>query len=179
MPMSIKSPEPLALAVSLSRFTSRVGGGSAFFVKRYMFADVIFPAAAGAYVMNLFVPLSAVLALATEFGVYVYFQRGIISLWRLFLIVFGVNIFSWLVGAFLSCLVPDRFFPHLPAVYALAGYSWACFVSIVLEYFGLWIFRRRLAFRRLGLCVTIANVAGYIVIWITVLLCEHFQIFTR
>jgi hypothetical protein len=34
-----------------------------------------------------------------------------------------------------------------------------------------------LAFRRLGLCVTIANVAGYIVIWITVCLSEHFHIF--
>jgi hypothetical protein len=28
-----KSPEPLALAVPLSRFTSQVGGGSAFFVR--------------------------------------------------------------------------------------------------------------------------------------------------
>jgi hypothetical protein len=32
--MPNKSPEPLALAVPLSRFTSRVGGGSAFFVRR-------------------------------------------------------------------------------------------------------------------------------------------------
>ena len=31
-----KSPEPLALAVPLSRFTSRVGGGSAFFVRPLM-----------------------------------------------------------------------------------------------------------------------------------------------
>jgi len=28
-----KSPEPLALSVPLSRFTSRVGGGSAFYVR--------------------------------------------------------------------------------------------------------------------------------------------------
>ena len=141
-----------------------------------MLADVIFPAAAGAYVTNLFVPLSAVMAVATEFGVYIHFQRGVIALWRLFCIVLGVNVLSWLVGAFLSCLVPDRFFPHLPAVYDLASYAWACFVSTVLEYFGLWVFRRPLGFRKLGLCVIIANVAGYCVIWATVLLCEHFQI---
>lgn len=143
-----------------------------------MFADVIFPTAATAYVMNLFVPLSAAMALTTEFGVYVCFQRGIISLWHLFFIVFGVNIFSWLVGAVLSWFVPDRFFPHLPAAFDLMSFGWACFVSTTLEYFALWVFRRQLAFRKLGLCVVIANVAGYIAIGITVFLCNHFHIFT-
>jgi len=33
--MPNKSPEPLALAVPLSRFTSQVGGGSAFFVATF------------------------------------------------------------------------------------------------------------------------------------------------
>src|ERR1035438_8175780 len=33
---SRRSQPPLALAVPLSRFTSRVGGGSAFFVRRFM-----------------------------------------------------------------------------------------------------------------------------------------------
>jgi hypothetical protein len=129
-----------------------------------MFADVVFPAAAGAYVANMFVPLSAVLALATEYGVYIYFQRGIISLWRLFGIVLGVNIFSWLVGAVLSCLIPDHFVPQLPAIYDLVALVWACFLSTVLEYLPLWFFRKRLAFRKLGLCVILANLAGYIVI---------------
>jgi hypothetical protein len=58
-----------------------------------MFADVIFPAPSAAYVACFFIPLSAILALATEFAVYVRFQRGVISLWWLFGIVFGVNIF--------------------------------------------------------------------------------------
>jgi hypothetical protein len=139
-----------------------------------MFADVVFPHAAGAYFASMFVPLSVVLALATEYGVYICFQRGIISLWRLFAIVLGVNIFSWLVGGFLSCLIPDSFVPQLPAaVDDLIILAWACFLSIVLEYLPLWIFRKRLAFRRLGLCVISANIAGYIVITI-ILRLNHF-----
>jgi hypothetical protein len=143
-----------------------------------MFADVIFPAAAIAYVESLFVPLSAVLALATEFAVYAYFQRKIISLPRLFGVVFGVNIFSWLVGALLSCLVPDRFIPHLPGVTDLGSFAWACIMSTALEYSVLWIFSRRLAFRKLGLCVILANIAGYVVIWTTVQVCNHLRVFT-
>ena len=138
-----------------------------------MLADVVFPAAAGVYVANIFVPLSLVMAMATEYSVYVYFQRGIISLWRLLFIVLGVNVFSWLVGAFLSGLIPDRFVPHLPAIYDLTVLAWACFLSTVLEYFPLWLFRKRLGFRKLGLCVTLANVAGYIVIAIIIKL-NHF-----
>jgi hypothetical protein len=139
-----------------------------------MFADVVFPRAAAAYVVSMFVPLSVVLALATEYGVYIFFQRGIISLWRLFAIVLGVNIFSWLVGGFLSCMIPDQFVPQLPAaVDDLVLFAWACFLSTVLEYLPLWIFRKRLGFRKLGLCVTLANVAGYIVIAI-ILKLSHF-----
>jgi hypothetical protein len=141
-----------------------------------MLADVVFPAAAIAYVANLFVPLSLVLAMATEYGVYIYFQRGIISLWKLLFIVLGVNAFSWFVGAVLSSMIPDRFIPQLPVIGGFIPFAWACFLSTVLEFFPLWLFRRRLAFRKLGLCVVIANVAGYIVIGITVFLCEHFQI---
>jgi len=129
-----------------------------------MFADVVFPHAAAAYFANIFVPLSVALALATEYGVYICFQRGLISLWKLFAIVLGVNFFSWRVGGFLSCLIPDRFVPQLPgAVADVVVFAWACFLSTVLEYLPLWIYRKKLAFRRLGLCVILANVAGYIV----------------
>jgi len=154
-----------------------------------MFADVIFPAPSAAYIANLFVPLSAILALATEFAVYVRFQRGIISLWRLFGIVLGVNIFSWVVGLFLSFLLPSFLVPKLvgdsahrfttitPGPYwgvvAVLSFVWACAVSTLLEYFALWLFRKRLAFHRLGLCVTVANVAGYIVIGTTVWIFLH------
>ena len=131
-----------------------------------IFADVVFPAAAGAYVANMFMPLSAVLALATEYGVYIYFQRGIISLWKLFFIVLSVNIFSWFIGAILSSMIPDHFVPQLPVVGGFIAFAWACFLSIVLEYLPLCVFRKRLGFRKLGLCVILANVAGYIVILI-------------
>jgi hypothetical protein len=149
-----------------------------------MFADVIFPAPSAAYVACIFIPLSAILALATEFAVYVRFQRGVISLWWLFGIVFGVNIFSWVVGIFLSFLLPTFLVPKLvgdsahrfttiaPGPYwgvvAILSFVWACAVSTVLEYFALWLFRKKLGFRQLGSCVTVANVAGYIIIGATV-----------
>ena len=154
-----------------------------------MFADVIFPAPSAAYIVSLFMPLSAILALATEFAVYVRFQRGIISLGRLFGIVLGVNIFSWIVGLFLSFLLPSFLVPKLagdsahrfttigPGPYwevaAMLSFVWACAVSTLLEYFALWVFRKKLAFRRLGLCVTVANMAGYIVIGATLWIFSH------
>ena len=138
-----------------------------------MFADVVFPHAAAAYVVSMFVPVSIALALATEYIVYICFQRGIISLWRLFAVVLGVNTFSWLVGGFLSCLIPDRFVPQLPtAVNDMVAFAWACLLSTVLEYLPLWIFRKRLGFRKLGLCVISANVAGYILLAIIFKLCD-------
>jgi hypothetical protein len=138
-----------------------------------MFADMVFPYGTGAYISNIFVPVSAILALATEFVVYVYFQRGLISPTRLFGIVLGVNIFSWLAGLFITLSVPDGFIPRLPDADGLVDLGWACFLSTVFEYFPLWIFRKRLAFRKLALCVIIANVAGYIVIWVTVWVFMH------
>jgi hypothetical protein len=160
-----------------------------------MLADIIFPAPSAAYVAGIFLPLSAILALATEFSVYIYFQRGVIKLWRLFGVVFGVNLFSWTVGLFLSFLLPNFLVPQLVGegehhfttitqgphwgVVATLSFVWACFVSTLLEYFALWVFRRKLRFRRLGLCVTAANVAGYIVIGAVVWVCLHFQLYDR
>ena len=53
-------------------------------------------------------------------------------------------------------------------------FGWACFLSTVFEYFRLSIFRKRSAFRNLALCVIIANLSGYIVMWVTLLMFSHF-----
>jgi hypothetical protein len=157
-----------------------------------MLADVIFPAPSAAYVANLFIPLSAILALGTEYAVYIYFQRGLTSLGRLFAIVAGVNVFSWLIGLFLSSFLPGGLAPKLVGqgehqfttiqpgphwgLIATLSFAWACLLSTLLEYFALWLLRKTVAFRRLGLCVTVANVAGYIVIGVTVWVFLYFRL---
>jgi hypothetical protein len=157
-----------------------------------MLADIIFPAPSAAYVSSWFIPLSAILGLATEFAVYVYFQRSIIPLWRLFGIVIAVNLFSWVVGLFLSFLLPSFLVPQLRGegehrfttitqgphwgLVAVLSFAWACFISILLEYFALWLFRKNFGLRRLGFCVALANVAGYIVIGATVWIYLHFNL---
>ena len=156
-------------------------------------ANVIFPAPSAAYIVNLFFPLSAVLALATEFAVFVYFQRGVMSKGRLLGVVVGVNLFSWFVGVALSLFLPSGLVPKLVGegahqgyivtqgphwgTIALLSFFWACFLSFVLEYGVLWVVRRRLPLRRLALCVGVANVASYCVIGAVVAVHLHFGIF--
>jgi len=157
-----------------------------------MIADIIFPAPSAAYIASWFIPLSVVLAMGTEFAVYIYFQRSKITLPRLFSIVIGTNLFSWIVGLLLSLLLPSFLAPKLvgdakhqfttiaPGPHwgevAVLSFVWACFISILLEYFALWIFRKKLTFNSLGLCVTVANIAGYIVIGATVWVYLHFNL---
>ena len=133
-----------------------------------MFADVIFPRVLSVYVESVLMPLLVFLALATEFAVYVYFQRGLISSTRLLFIVLGVNIYSWLLGIFLAAAIPDSWVPQLTGANDLLSFAWACFLSTAIEYLALVGFRKRFGFRKLGKCVIVANVAGYIVMWITI-----------
>ena len=139
-----------------------------------MFADVIFPRVLSVYLQSAFVPLLALLALATEFAIYVYFQRGLISPARLLFIVLGVNIYSWLMGIFLSAVIPDWLVPQLPVAKDLVSFAWACLLSTVIEYLALVGFRKRFGFRKLGLCVAVANTAGYVVMWIAIQVFELF-----
>jgi hypothetical protein len=140
-------------------------------------ADVIFPAPSAAYVVDFLLPFTAILALAAEFGVFLAFQRGVISAGRLLGIVVGVNLFSWVVGMALSVLLPSGLVPHLvagsdPPFYeeapgphwgtlAVLSFFWACALSIAIEYGALRLLRRWFPLRRLGLCVALANLASY------------------
>ena len=193
------TPDPTPIgqggsAVALSRRSYRVARLFSLGAEP-MLADIIFPAPSAAYVSSFFIPLSAILGLATEFGVYLYFQRGFIALWRLFGIVIAVNVFSWIVGLFLSFLLPSFLVPQLRGdgehrfttitqgphwgLVAVLSFAWACLVSIVLEYFALWLLRKKLDLRRLGFCVTLANIGGYIVIGGTVWVYLHFNLLFR
>ena len=156
-------------------------------------ANVIFPAPSAAYIVNLFFPLSAVLALATEFGVFAYFQRGVMSKSRLLSVVVSVNLFSWLVGIVLSFFLPSGLVPKLVGegehqahiitqgpqwgTIAVLSFFWACLLSYGLEYAALYLLRRRLLFQRLALCVGVANVASYCVIGAVVAVHLHFPLF--
>src|SRR3954471_3661510 len=141
-----------------------------------MLADVIFPAPSAAYVANLFIPASAVLAVLSEIAVFRAFQGSRMSLLRLSLVVVGINVFSWIVGILLSSLpiLPSGLVPrplgegrpsvittgpHWGAI-AASSFVWACFLSALLEYGILSPFRRRLHFQRLGVCVVAANVCS-------------------
>jgi hypothetical protein len=143
-------------------------------------ADVIFPAPSAAYFVNLFFPLSAVLALTAEFAVFVYFQRGVMSKPRLLFVVVGVNLFSWLVGIVLSGFLPSGLVPRLVGegehqgyvvaagphwdAIAILSFFWACMLSFVLEYSALRLLRKQLPLQKLALCVAVANIASYCVI---------------
>ncbi len=158
-----------------------------------MLANIIFPAPSAAYLVNLFFPLSAALALATEFGVFAYFQRGVMSKSGLLGVVVGVNLFSWFVGILLSFLLPNGLVPKLVGAgehqvhiftqgphwgsIALLSFFWACLLSFALECAALGLFRRRLPFQRLALCVGVANVASYCVIGAVVAVHLCFDLF--
>jgi hypothetical protein len=170
----------------------------AFFMPRWrvnmsvILANVIFPAPTAAYVASVFFPIAAVLALTTEFAVYCWFQRGVLSSWRLLGVVIVVNLFSWIVGIALSLLLPSGLVPKLvdagEPVYiltqgshwstiAVASFVWACFLSFGLEYGGLWVLRTRLPFQRLALCAGVANAASYCVIAAVVAVQLYFDLF--
>jgi hypothetical protein len=159
-----------------------------------MLCDVIFPAPSAAYVANLLLPVSAVLAIAAEIVVYALFQGSRMSLLRLSAVVLAVNLFSWVVGIVISSLpiLPtglvfqspgEGWSPSSPRIVpgphwnTIAAWSfvWACFLSCILEYFALWLFRARLQFRRLGRCVVTANIASYVVIATTVAVYLHIR----
>ena len=156
-----------------------------------LLSDVIFPAPSAAYFVNLWIPFSLIFAMAAVFGVYVYYQRGIMPLWKLLGLVLGVNVISWIIGLLSTFLFPSFLVPHLvngpghvsiiePGPYwnlvATLSFGWACLLSTILEYLTLWRYRKRLEFRKLGLCVTVANVFGYILIMATVWTFLHFNL---
>jgi hypothetical protein len=133
------------------------------------------------------------LALAAEFAIFAYFQRGVLPKWRLLGVVVGVNLFSWLVGVILSLFLPSGLVPKLVSVgdhdvevltqgphwrtIALVGFFWACLLSFGLEYGALRVFGKRLPLQRLALCVDVANVASYCVIAAVVAIHLHFHLF--
>lgn len=147
-------------------------------------ANIIFPAPSAVYFAHLFYPLAAILALASEFAVFVYFQRGVMSKSNIVGVVVLVNIFSWLVGIILSALLPSGLVPKLMGdsnhhfytvtqspqwgTIAILSFFWACFLSSVIEYAALRLLRRALPFERLAVCVGVTNFVSYCVIGATV-----------
>jgi hypothetical protein len=155
-------------------------------------ANVIFPAPSAVYVAGIFFPLATLLALATEFAVFAYFQRNVLSKWRLLGVVICTNLFSWLVGVAFSLFLPSGLVPELVnadgpvyiltqgphwSAIAIVSFFWACLLSFGLEYGGLWILRKWLPLHKLVLCIGVANVASYCVIGAVVAVHVHFRLF--
>jgi hypothetical protein len=140
-------------------------------------ANVIFPAPCAAYVASLFFPLSAILALAAECAIFIYFQRGMVSHSRVIGIVVAINLFSWVVGIALSTLLPTGLVPQLVGdgehqsqiittgpnwtTIAVLSFFWACLLSFGLEYGALKLLRRWVPLQNAAICTGLANVASY------------------
>lgn len=150
-------------------------------------ADVIFPAPSAVYFSTFFIPLATILALATEFFVFVRMQQGVTSAGKLFGVVLAINIMSWIVGLLISGFLPTGLIPTLVSdgvsiiqpgprwsTLAFLSFPFACIVSTLVEYFGLLLFPR-LSFRSPFRTAAIANGASYIVLGATVFLFLHFS----
>jgi len=150
-------------------------------------ANIIFPAPSAVYITTFFIPLATILALVTECIIFVRMQRGVVSAGKLSAVVVVLNVFSWLVGWFLSELLPTGLVPQLKPngvsiiepgpqwnLLALLSFPFACLVSMLLEYFGLRALLRWLPLHRPLRTVAVANVASYLVLGGTVFLSLHF-----
>ena len=142
-----------------------------------MLANVIFPAPSSAYVISFFLPFCAVLALLTEFAVFCWFYRRVVSPPKLFGLVLAANLCSWVLGLFLSFVLPSGLVPitlgppehqfqsigHGPHWLALSavGFVWAAFLSFALEYAFFRFITRRFPRQHLVAAVAAANFASY------------------
>ena len=142
--------------------------------------NILFPAPSYAYWASFFWPVAGLLALVTEVGVFVAFNRTV-PFGRLGILVLSANVFSWISGLILGSYFLWRFIPsgftatgsgsgHGPTVKdatfttsALLGFALACVLSIVLELAFIYGVDRllRLKLQRLMACVGLANVASY------------------
>ena len=143
--------------------------------------DVVYPAFLHPYALELFMPLTGLAALATEFIVYgVVYGRvvGRGGLPGLLLAVFGVNIISSVVGVALAFVLPSglnhEFSAHLtgpaqgPQWVVFATLSWfvALLASIAIEYLVLRLLTLKRPLRGLLATVSIANAASYLVLYV-------------
>jgi hypothetical protein len=145
-----------------------------------MLANIIFPAPSSAYLVSLFLPLSGLLALGSEWAIYALFSTRRPAL--LLVPTIGANVFSWVVGLLFSGLLPSGLVPRLiePGVeiidqgpdwltYAYLSYPVACAVSIVLEFAVFFPLRRWLRIRHLAAAVVLANLTSYTLLGVTAL----------
>lgn len=155
-----------------------------------LLANIIFPAPSAAYVSTFFIPLATILALGTEFIVFSRTQRGIASNGKLLFVVLALNVFSWVVGLFISFIFPSGLVPLLTpsgvsiitqgprwGIIAILSFPFACLVSAALECLGLRFFFRRIPFPAPIRTVAIANLASYVVLGATVFVFLHFDWF--
>ena len=136
-------------------------------------ADVIFPAFYAPYVAQIFSPLAALAALATEIFFYRWWSKEA-RIGRLAVVVVVANVASSVVGMIIAAYLPTGYNPafprgsqgpwHAPEWIQLATIAWvlAFLVSIVIEWPVLVLFRRFVRIPRALLASTFANAASYV-----------------
>jgi hypothetical protein len=138
-------------------------------------ADVIFPAFYTPYVVQIFYPLAAIMALCAEVIFYRWWSKDT-RLGRLILMVVVVNIVSSVSGMLVASCLPTGYNPAFhsarsgpwrgPGWNALATIAWivAFIVSVLIEWPLVLLFRRMVAIPRAFLGVLFANASSYVVL---------------
>jgi Ca2+/Na+ antiporter len=135
------------------------------------FADMIFPVFTTPYLLVVFFPWAAALALISEMIVFWRFYPDM-RRWRLIAGVLGANAFSWFVGiGIASYLLPNGswYDPMTRAhvyiqPYPVLSFVVALLLSIILEYAVWRLISRKKPMPLLGKANAIANVVSYAVL---------------
>jgi uncharacterized membrane protein YbhN (UPF0104 family) len=138
-------------------------------------ANIIFPAPATFYVIGLLMPLTIVAALGVEWFVFCMREKDAASPPKLLLIVIVANFWSWLLGMLLTWFMPSGLVPQAISEgkrsiitqgpnwgwLAIAGLAIAYFLSILIEYYAIRAFYRKLKWKALLRNTVIANSVSY------------------
>jgi hypothetical protein len=148
-----------------------------------LLADVIFPAFTAPYFSELFFPIAALCAIASEVAVYRFHNRKM-PLFRISWRVVYANLVSWLVGVLIGGVLPSGLVSDprhhilttgpMWTLMALCGFLVACLLSIGIEYAALRPFQKRgFPLDALGKCAVQSNVVSYLVLLVLVII--HLQ----
>jgi len=124
------------------------------------------------YVM---VALFCFLVVPIEVGCFIAFQRSVAGFWASLGLIALSNAVSVVAGYIIMAVVPvpAGFAEHeaLPPYFRgiIVGFVAAFFLSWLIEYSVVRLFRRRFAFIRLGRTMGVANAASYVVVFLAML----------
>lgn len=144
-------------------------------------ANSILPAPMVSYFLTGFLPAATIGVIVIEYLVFRYFQRQAITRLKTIAIVIWLNIISWVGGMILMAILPDGILYVLNedgSGYSTSGPNWdlmarlsfpiQCILSMILEFAGAFLTCRAIPFRRIEICIIMANLLSYA--WIELLM---------